>query len=289
MIMTKFIWTGAAVLVCLVAAGCCMKGAYGTGQNEYITNEQVMNIDGKYYLKTTHENGMIAGPYEYLEADDIRYKWNSVIRYRNGDSTGYLGLDGTVITDAIFEEGTQMADGVALVRKSENEFFYISSDGEKITDTYAWALPPEHQGAFGRVKKQDGWAVVSLQDGHVVTSGYDEISPLPQVTEEVTGLRDGHAELFRLNCLMDEGVDYKLISEYDEFDEISELFFGCFAIVGNNDRYGVIDFKGNVIIEPEYISVGFRDITVSDYGPGSRTVFLLYGENGEFEERIIDI
>ena len=62
-----------------------------------------------------------------------------------------------------------------------------------------------------------------------------------------------------------DGKEFNIIKEYEEFNKISEVFLDAFAFVWTEDDYmGVIDSAGELIVQPNYISVEHKFIKEND-------------------------
>ena len=72
-----------------------------------------------------------------------------------------------------------------------------------------------------------------------------------------------------------------MIKSFDEYVNISEVYFECFAIVQDIDGYyGVINADGDEVIPVKYKEVNYK-VRESDNWFGSHILFRLNSENGE--------
>lgn len=136
----------------------------------------------------------------------------------------------------------------------------------------------EQQGLYARVKFKDGyWGIIDW-NGNVIFDGADYINKLPDVTSLCSAVKDGHAVMFFI------GTEYESIQglkSFDQYVNISEVYFECFAIVQNADGYyGVINADGEEVIPLKYNEIKYQ-VLESDYWFGSHIRFILKNENGE--------
>lgn len=236
--------------------------------------------DGNAYLLNKFGE-RISGPYQYIE-NELNWVWDKACRYigLNG-LIGYLDTDGNKITPPIFIEASELTDGVALVSEKEGSVYYIDTEGNKISKDYLDGYPFEHQGCFARVLLDDGkWGIINRHD-EVVFSGADFIEELPTVTVLGSAIVDGHAVLFQLDYGAEE--EFRIVEEYEQFEDISYVYMGEFAIVKNRfDMYGVVDWNGELIISDSYKSISFEVIEVEDNYYGEYILFKLQKDDGTY-------
>ena len=156
---------------------------------------------------------------------------------------------------------------------------FISDNKEtQIRDDYAEIYDYEYQGNYARVKFKDGyWGIVN-KNGKVIFDGADYIEKLPTVTALCSAVKNGHAIIFYLDIDSDS---VQVIKSFDEYVNISEVYFECFAIVQDIDGYyGVINADGDEVIPVKYKEVNYK-VLESDNWFGSHILFRLNSENGE--------
>lgn len=167
----------------------------------------------------------------------------------------------------------------ATDNKKNNADNFISDNKEtQIRDDYAEIYDYEYQGNYARVKFKDGyWGIVN-KNGKVIFDGADYIEKLPTVTALCSAVKNGHAIIFYLDIDSDS---VQVIKSFDEYVNISEVYFECFAIVQDIDGYyGVINADGDEVIPVKYKEVNYK-VLESDNWFGSHILFRLNSENGE--------
>lgn len=253
--------------------------ALNDGGNSYQMSYFIVYEDDGYAYLEEQDGDTIAGPYLHIEKD-IAWLYDEACRYTGMNGLiGYLDTEGHEITEPKFMEASEMQDGKAMVGEKLGSIYYINDDGERFTEDFLDGVPYEHQGCFARVLREDGWAIIN-REGDTVFTGADSINELPMITILGSAVKEGHAMIFDLDA--DGG--FQIIKEFDQFNEISLVYYATFAIVRNrDDQYGVVDYKGDLIIEPQYRNVDFEIIDDGDnswYGDHVR--FKLQNPDGTY-------
>ena len=247
----------------------------------------VYEPDGYAYLKN-QDGDTIAGPYLYIE-EDFEWVWDMACRYTGMNGLiGYLDAEGHEITEPRFIVASEMQDGKAMVSESDGMVYYINTDGERITGNFFDGFPYEHQGNYARVLREDGWAIIN-REGEVVFSGADSINELPLDTVLGSAIREGHAVLFDLHIATDEKI--QIYKELYQFKDISSVYYGSFAtVISEDDRYGVVNSDGDLIIEPQYRTIDFEIIDDGDNSwSGDHVRFKLQNSDGTYAVREIKL
>lgn len=201
------------------------------------------------------------------------------------DKNGLIGFiskeSGEEIIEPQYTEASDMFDGSACVNSGEG-FYYISEDGKYITGYYEEAYPWERQGSMAIVKKSDGWAVID-RTGNVLIDKCDSINRLPVITYMGTAVRNGHALLLRYSDGSD-GRDYvEVVKEFEQFSEISRVFYEQFAIVKGNKGYGAVDVNGNIIVQPIYENLDWDGYSISREEYVKEIIFKAQKQNGCYD------
>lgn len=257
-------------------------------QNTTVTNE----LRDDYYV-SFEENGCylvnpisqkkVVGPYAFL-FDDIRFKFDSWCRYI--DSSGLIGFVskyGDVIS-AKYSEAEPMQNGIACVREAATGLIiYINEEGKPITEEKFIEGKSFGIGNYTSVKKADGYALID-KDGKTLCSGFSAINPFQGTDVLISGVKDGHAEIFAI--ILEKEEPYQVWRVFPEYSAVSAIYFHSFAYVQNTDRMvGVIDVLGNAIVSPQYISVEHQIISDGTSGSeyGKNVVFLCHKEDGSID------
>lgn len=235
--------------------------------------------EGEFLLDP--DGNKIAGPYRKVYADDLKWCWDETCRYEDENGMlGYLAPDGKELTSALFVEASEMSDGKARVRETFGGVYYINSSFERISDDYLDGFEYEHQGLFARVQLEDKtWGIIDRY-GDLVLEGADSIQPLPLVTVYGSAIIGGKACLLGLD--FDTAEQIKIVKVFDEFCEISEVYYGLFATVINSEgMVGVVDCTGDIVIPAQYKSIDYEVIFhEGSVWVGDDIVFHCYEENG---------
>ena len=232
-----------------------------------LDNANVVDTEKGY--KIINESGEeLAGPYDFIYAEDIHYAWDSVARVIDDGLIGYITRDGDVLCEPIYTEATPMESGTALVKEINSGFYFINDDGQRIIDQEYYAAYPfeESQGSYARVQKeQDGeWSVI-YRNGELVLEDMQKINELPYITTLGTGIRsDGTPILFELS----NGEENKcsVIAEFGGYTDISECYFGEFCLLQTSEGlYTVADCWGNILAEAKYVRVDYEEMDDGSY------------------------
>ena len=246
----------------------------------------VIKATGESYLYDSYDNEL-AGPYTYIE-DEINFSWDRACRYMDSNGMiGYLNRDGSKITEPKFITASKMEDGRAMVSEEEGKIYYIDINGERFTKDYIDGFPFEHQGFWARVKTENGWGIINRND-ELVFDGASNINELPLIDVLGSAMRDGKIVLFDLR----EGENgFMIYREIDGYNSVSPIYYGSFAIVKNAENmYGVIDYKGDLIITDRYKSIEYKIVDDGDdYWYGDHVVFSLYEKDGSKKEKEVRI
>ena len=223
--------------------------------------------------------GSSVGPFQYVYEDEFFFSWETIARYvdENG-KYGYLNRDGSLLTEPIFIDAAEFEDGTARVREKKGTIYYIASQGKRITKDYLdGSATFEMQGLYCRVQTEDGkWGIINRQD-ELIFTGADSIEELPMVTTFGSAIVGGSAVLFELNPFEGD-TEFEIIACFDSYKKISYVYSGEFAFVWDaNNRMGVVDYHGEIILPAIYKSVDYKYIG-DDYSM-ENIVFLARDEN----------
>lgn len=240
--------------------------------------------DGVFLLDNI--GNVLSGPYRKIYDDE--YSDYGISRFigENG-LIGYLSKEnGEIIVESKFIRATKMKDGAALVCESEEEgIYYISRTGERLTDRFyvnGYEFS-ESQGTAARVEVEDGsWGIINKQ-GEFLVKDMQCINELPYVTVIGSGINNnGHAVLFKLP--VSESEKYEEICEYPQFNDISEVWYGEFAIVKNAEGlYGVVSTNGEIIVQDQNISVEWEKIFDDEDPYLDMMVFTAQRQDGKYD------
>ena len=118
------------------------------------------------------------------------------------------------------------------------------------------------------VGNEEKFGVVSLEDGHeIISLKYDQIIYM-QNTKEFLVMAEGSA-----GVISDTGKTIIKPTEYDSIsniDEINKLY-----LISKDEKYGVLNGNGEIIVHPEYDSIGIEN-QEAFRNEGIRNFSLLY-------------
>ena len=250
-------------------------------KDTYGMKAKVQYTKGGLYLMD--KNGeILCGPYKLIEEDDL---WLNLCRFVGDNGLiGYLSTaDGHTVIDPIYTKASEMHEGSACVSEGKG-IYYISETGERITEhNYADGYPfAESQGGYARVQMEDGsWAIINKEE-EILLDELDAVNKLPTVTVLGSAVRKGHALLFELFY----GNEVRLIKEYEEFCEISEVYWGECAVVKNEEGlYGVVGGNGDIVIPAQYLSVDWLRVNLDDLN--DCMMFKVQKEDGTWDSIIL--
>lgn len=250
---------------------------------ECIGSFAIVYDDGYAYLLDQRKK-KISGPYLHISYD-FDDEWIIACRYTGLNGLlGYLDREGCEITKPCYIRASKMKDRSAMVSEAAGEVYYINDSGDRISGIYQDGYPFENQGNYARVKDENGWGIINEQ-GVMVFGGADYIETLPEIDTLGSAIKQEHAVLFSLG--IDD--DFYIIKEYDQYKWISEVKYGTFAIVQNeNGLFGIVNCQGDIVIEDRYVSIN-HEVLYDDSGWfGNYIRFELQEEDGTYSYQEID-
>jgi hypothetical protein len=196
----------------------------------------------------------------------------------NGHNFGFMNKAGKIVVPPIYRQARDFHDGMALVEK-DNRWFYINHKGNLVKGPFYSNLgnQDEFLSSYTAVQLDGKWGFMDDDDGIWIKPQFDEIKKFTINTENQLALVqvNGHwglVDLFgemrlapkfdSIECKIEiaQGVIDDRISVIDksghiikmpDCDEIIDLFNGQIAY-RFNEKWGVCDHKGKILIEPLY-------------------------------------
>lgn len=235
--------------------------------NVYLVNEDT----GKRILV---EDGL------YLYTDDLMDD-DDICRFisKTTHKIGFINTQGTIVIQPKYTKADEMQEGYAVVSENDdNDFFYINDDGEKLNnDTFEEAY--NFVNGLARVKYHDNdWAII--QHGQVIVDNCDYINEFSPVEDSlITGIKDGVPVIMRFDS---DNVEIEDIKPLDNYSEISEPLYSCFAIVKSKDGYGVLDLiSSKEVIASVWKSIDYEIIDDAAW-LGSHMRFICLSYDGQY-------
>lgn len=232
--------------------------------------------DGAYLMKG---NEVLSDIYAAIEKDP-NSDYCRVIN-ENG-LIGFISKEsGEKIIEPQYTEASEMVDRSSCVNSGKG-FYYISDDGSYMTGYYEEAYPWERQGTMAKVRKADGWAVID-RNGNVLIDKCDSINRLPTITYEGTAVRNGHALLLGYVDEPDGTSSVQVIKEFEEFSEISKIYYEQFAIVKGSEGYGAVDANGKTIVQPVYNNLDWDSYAITGETFVKEIIFKAQKQNRRYD------
>ena len=267
--------------VILTVAYCHMKQRlkYRSDDSKVVSEDGTRIVYGDQGAYLMRDGKVLSDVYSAIEKDPYS-DYCRVI-----DENGVIGFiskeSGKEIIKPQYIEASDMYNGSSCVN-SEKGFYYIAVDGSYMAGDYEEAYPWEMQGAMARVKKADGWAVIDRK-GTVLIEKCDSINSLPVISNMGTAIRNGHALLLKYFNGGDGTNSVETIKEFEQFSEISDIFYEQFAIVKGNEGYGAVDVKGKIIVQPIYENLDWDSYDASKEEFVKEIVFKGQKQNGCYD------
>lgn len=225
-----------------------------TQKKEIIETKIVYDKKGCTLVDETGK--VLSGPHKMIYVD--KYSTGEVSRFVSKDGKiGFINITtGEIVSDAKYAKAIIMRDGFSLVSEDLSECYYINDEGETLVeDKYIDGFTfEESQGRAARVQLNDGtWQLLNRNGIYLFDEPMKYINKLPSVTTIGTAATaSGHALIFEFysNSII------RIIKEYDEFNEISELDrYGCIKVKNSNNLVGVVFEDGEIIVPDDYSSI----------------------------------
>lgn len=236
----------------------------------------VYDNDGAYLI-----NGkkVLSDTYAAIEKDPF----SDYCRVINKD--GLIGFiakeDGRIVIKPQYTDASPMSNQSSCVSEG-NGFYFISENGERMTENYEDAYPWERQGTLARVKNSDGWAVIDRK-GTILFDRCESIDSLPVICSAGTAVRDGHVLLLQYSDGSDETASVQLVKEFEEFLEVSQVYNDQFAVVIGKNGFGAIGFNGDIIMPAVYKDLDWDSYKIPDEVFKKEIVFKGKKKNGRLD------
>ena len=260
----------------------------GDGLSDDFDGEKTINLTVKIYdnaaYLTNSDGEPVFGPCRYIydEFDSGVFRYidnNGLIGYGKAEDAGI-----TVLCPGMFSEAGKMFDGSACVKEGE-DIYYIDTEGKRFTmGKYMDAYPfGESQGRYARVQKMDGsWCIIDRQENEFLT-GFEYINELPYLTSIGSGIKDGKAVLFSIDCY-NEYTEPTIINEYEEYADISECYTHFVFVTLKTGKKGVVCIpSGEVIVPADYVDIECGLYDDENSVPEKKTWFKCQKEDGSYD------
>ncbi|MCM1218542.1 MAG: WG repeat-containing protein [Lachnospiraceae bacterium] len=253
----------------------------GSADTDQIKPEIRYTKEGLYLAWQNGET--FCGPYKYIEEEDLK---SELCRFVGDNGLfGYLSTaDGHAVIEPKYTKASRMSNGSACVSEGDG-VYYISEAGDRITDGYYLDGYPfaESYGEYARVQTEDGnWAIITKKE-EIILGGLDAVNRLPSATALGSAVRNGHALLFAFSGV--DGREFHIVKEWEEFCEISEVYWGECAIVKNHEGLcGVVARNGDIVLPAQYLSIEWSRVFLD--GSNDRMMFQMQKQDGTWDMMI---
>lgn len=120
--------------------------------------------DKKFYYTTELGDRLPVGRF----GDDDKLAWVYI-----GGKFGYIGTNGKMKIDALYNDAGDFIDGLARVRSGSQEFF-INTKGDQKSDSYEKVR--DFSEGFAAVKKNELWGFINTKGTVVIETRFDNVS-----------------------------------------------------------------------------------------------------------------
>lgn len=173
----------------------------------------------------------------------------------------YIDSKGKLLTGEYYKWATTMNDKRAWVAVSGGNLTLINNQGEQVAENKAWKIAyPFYEGKSIVYQDGKGWIVVNTSGEEV---GYIPFEPaIPFVIDDVVFMKnDKLYGIYTLNSKMEPRFVYNDIATAENDGHgVMDIVNGLHnnrVIVKQSGKWGVVDTKENVIINPQFQSIYF--------------------------------
>lgn len=158
-----------------------------------------------------------------------------------GDKWGFINTNGDVVIEPIYDSASYFdGRGLNLVRL-DGEKFYINKKGERVDDTAAYAAARLAEGEFGIASVNGKYGIVNSKAEYVVEPIYDQVITHGEYAECRIG--NHQCAVYKMNGELVFDLPYNEIIVFPEHKLIA---------VRDNNKWGFVDFEGNLVVDVQY-------------------------------------
>ena len=230
-------------------------GLYG-----FVNRKNQLVVGCKYDMVESYENGYASvryhGRYGLIDRSgrevtpcvyeqEVYYSEGLIALNRQG-KWGYVDLDGKTVIPFEYDNANFFCNGLAAVKKN-NGWGYIDKTGRVV-------IPLDYQGV-DETNKNPGplygmqygmkWGYVNNIGEKVIPFLYDNVGPF---YHGLAAVQDG-----KWNLINEKGIRITPSFQYIYYCSNTQQWI----IIGNNDKKGLLDKEGNVILKLLYSHIGF--------------------------------
>lgn len=207
--------------------------------------------NGKDGYIDIHQNILI--PFDY---DDLGVFTDNGLApaVKNGKS-GAINRKGETVIAFIYDDLNYFyASGLAIVKK-DGKFGFISETGKEIIPLIYEEVDQSMVDETVIVSKDKKWAFFSNNGKQLTEFQFNKVIDIPVSNEKLhysTYFKGGLALVYLENKPQLINKNMQVIVPVGKYDYIESLNKNGFGIVAKNNKYGIIDNKGNEIVRLEY-------------------------------------
>lgn len=211
--------------------------------------------------------------YPYRQDIEREIEWSKqqlyVLKGAN-EHYGYADTSGTWIIRPIYDDASDFHEGFAGVCRNDSCYF-INKSGERISELFVEETY-DYSNGVAIVKKQSRYYLIN-RSGQLISKAFEDISPasdglfvarqnglygavnhkaetvIPFVYKKLGTFRNGYAYYFSEQYGLVSTSNHTLVARWDW---ISEIDTNGLVIVKKDNRFGLMDLKEKILLEPQF-------------------------------------
>lgn len=207
--------------------------------------------NGKDGYIDIHQNILISFDYDDLGV----FSDNGLAPAMQKGKSGAINRKGEIVIPFIYDKLDYFyASGLAIVKK-DGKFGFVNEVGKEIIPIVYKEVDQSMVDEIVLVSKDKKWAFFSNNGKQLTNFQYDKVIDIPVSNDKThysTYFKGGLAIVYFDNQPQLVNKNMKVIVPVGKYDYIESLNKNGFGIVAKNNKYGIIDNKGNEIIRLEY-------------------------------------
>lgn len=215
-------------------------GKYADHTKPYDSYERIEFIGKMGVIDST---GKIIFPIEF---QDINFIGNNTAIYQLKSKYGYCKMDGSFVTEPIFQTASEFSFGRAYVA-NKNKYGYIDASGKKVTELEFDDASSFDENKIAIIGIKNKYGIIDYEGNYIVEPKYTSI-----------------ASFYGGNAFFEENDLYGIINSKGEivqkpYYKFKERFLrNYFKVLGLNGKWGLLDESGKVVKEVKYDLIEFE-------------------------------
>ncbi|MCC6372809.1 MAG: WG repeat-containing protein [Bacteroidia bacterium] len=219
-------------------------------------------------------------PLKYSILKELELNKLVLYPYQQNDYTGFINEEGRFAIEPVYDAVSDFYEGLAVVNKNDSVFFINKENVNPFQKTYIDAMV--FKNGIAPVKQNNHWFFINRQ-GQSISGLYDEINELSNSVYVVKnngkyGALDQYGQTLiepRFDKLGDFKNDFAYYTDNGAYGFVSvsgQVYKAAFewisdfdeqqlAIVKRNNKYGLVNGNGSMVLEPLY------DLILKTSGP----------------------